>query len=75
VDKLLLLLSVHRASDIRQTQIQTVVPLVPDPNFTNAAIAMFKNYKLPGTDQILADLIQAGGETLWFEIHKLVNSI
>jgi hypothetical protein len=36
---------------------------------------MFKNYKLPGSDQILTDLIQAGGGTLWFEIHKLGNSI
>jgi hypothetical protein len=33
-----------------------------------------KRYKLPGSDQILAELIQAGGETLWSEIHKLLNS-
>jgi hypothetical protein len=34
-----------------------------------------KSYKSPGIDQILAELIQAGGETLWSEIHKLINSI
>jgi hypothetical protein len=34
-----------------------------------------KRYKLPGSDQILAKLIQAGGETLLAEIHKLVHSI
>jgi hypothetical protein len=32
-------------------------------------------YKSPGTDQILAEQIQAGGKTLRCEIHKLINSI
>jgi hypothetical protein len=31
--------------------------------------------KLQGNDQILDELIQAGGATLQFEIHKLNNSI
>jgi hypothetical protein len=31
--------------------------------------------KSPGIDQILAELIQAGGETLHSEIRKLFNSI
>jgi hypothetical protein len=40
------------------------------------AIALLKNYTiLPGSDQILAELIQARGKTLQFEIHKLINSI
>jgi hypothetical protein len=30
-------------------------------------------YKSPDCDQILVDLVQAGGETLWYEIHKLIN--
>jgi hypothetical protein len=30
---------------------------------------------LKGSDQIPAELIQAGGETLWPLIHKLINSI
>jgi hypothetical protein len=34
-----------------------------------------KRYKSPGSDEIPAQLIQAGGETLWSEIHKLINSI
>jgi hypothetical protein len=34
-----------------------------------------EKYKSPGNDQIPAELIQAGGETLWFEIHKLINFI
>jgi hypothetical protein len=39
------------------------------------AIAKLKKYKSPGSDQILAELIQAGGETLQSEIHKLINCI
>jgi hypothetical protein len=35
----------------------------------------FKSYKSPGTDQIPAELIKAGGETLCSEIHKLIFSI
>jgi hypothetical protein len=34
-----------------------------------------KRYKSPGSDQIPAELIQAGGETLRSKIHKLINSI
>jgi hypothetical protein len=34
-----------------------------------------KRNKSPGIDQIPAELIQAGGETLRFEIHKLNNFI
>jgi hypothetical protein len=32
-------------------------------------------YKSPGSDQIPAELIQAGGEMLLSPIHKLINSI
>jgi hypothetical protein len=34
-----------------------------------------KKYKLPCNIQILAELIHAGGETLWYEIHKLIKSV
>jgi hypothetical protein len=34
-----------------------------------------KKYKSPGRDQIPAELIQAGGEILLSEIHKLINSV
>jgi hypothetical protein len=34
-----------------------------------------KKYKSPGSDLIPEELIQAGGETLQSEIHKLINSI
>jgi hypothetical protein len=35
------------------------------------AIAKLKSYKSPGSDQIPAELIQAGGDILHSKIHKL----
>jgi hypothetical protein len=34
-----------------------------------------KKYKSPGSVQIPAELIQAGGEILLSAIHKLINSV
>jgi hypothetical protein len=34
-----------------------------------------KSYKSPGTDNIPTELIKAGGETLYSEIHRLISSI
>jgi hypothetical protein len=34
-----------------------------------------ESYKSPGTDQIPAESIKAGGETLYYGIHKLIRSI
>jgi hypothetical protein len=39
------------------------------------AIEKWKSYKSSHIDQIPAELIQAGGETLQSEIHKPINSI
>jgi hypothetical protein len=39
------------------------------------AIAKLKKYKSLGSDQMAAEMIQAGGETLLFAIHKLINSL
>jgi hypothetical protein len=57
---------VHNVSDVRQIEVQTAEPLVPGPNHLEfeIAIAKFKKYKSPGSDKILAETIQAGGETL-----------
>jgi hypothetical protein len=70
-------LNVHRVSDVRQIEIHTTEPLVPDPSPFEVEIAIekFEKYKLPGRDHIPAELIQAGGETLQTEIHKLINSV
>ncbi|PNF23951.1 hypothetical protein B7P43_G10044 [Cryptotermes secundus] len=71
------LLNVHRVSDIRQTEIDTAEPLIPDssPFEVESAIAKLKRYKSPGSDQIPAELIQEGGEILHSKIHNLITSI
>jgi hypothetical protein len=62
---------------MRQVEIHTAEPLVPEPSPLEAeiAIAKLKKYKSPDYDQIPAEVNQAGGETLQSEIHKLINSI
>jgi cytochrome b len=79
VDELLLSAIKCRADGgIRQTEIQTTEPFVPEPNSfseVEVAIGKLKRYKLPGADQIPAELIQAEGETLYSEIHKLIKLI
>jgi hypothetical protein len=75
------LLNVHGVKDVRQTEIHTAEPLVPEPSSSEVEITIekFKRYKSPGIYQILAELIQAGGggggEALHSEIHKLINCI
>jgi hypothetical protein len=39
------------------------------------ATGKLKRHKPLGTDQIPAEFIKAGGETLYSEIHKLIHSI
>jgi hypothetical protein len=57
------LLNVHNVSDVRQTEVHTVEPLAPGPSRPEVEIAIvkLKKYKSPGSDQIPAELIQAGG--------------
>jgi hypothetical protein len=71
------LFSVHNFSDVRQIEIHTAEPLVPGPSHfeVEISIAKLKNYKSPGSDQILAELYQAGGKALVSVIHKLIISI
>ena len=56
------LLNVNEVNDIRQAEIHTVEPLVPEPSATEVELAIekLKNYKSPGIDQIPAELIKAG---------------
>jgi hypothetical protein len=42
---------------------------------TEPAIAKLRKHKSPGSDQIPAELIQAGGKILLSAIHKLINSV
>jgi hypothetical protein len=71
------LLNVHGAGGVRQTEMHTAEPFVPEPSASEAEVGIgkLKRYKSPGVDQILAELIQAGGGTLRSEIHKLIKLI
>jgi hypothetical protein len=57
-----------------QTEIHTAEPFVPEPSAAEVEVAIrkLKRYKAPGSDQFPAELIQAGGETLRCDIHKLI---
>jgi hypothetical protein len=63
--------------DVRQTEMQTAKPFVPEPSASVAEVAVgkLKSYKPPGVDHIPVELIQAGGETLHLEIRKLIELI
>jgi hypothetical protein len=71
------LLKVHGVNDVRQTEIHTAEPLVPEPSDSEVEIAIekLKTLKSPGIDQIPAELIKAEGRTIRSESHKLINSI
>jgi hypothetical protein len=57
--------------------IYDVMPFVPERSLVEVEISIgkLKSYKSPGTDQIPAELIKAGGETLCSEIHRLICCI
>jgi hypothetical protein len=65
------LLNVHGAGGVRHTEMHIAEPFVPEPSASEVEVAIGKlqRYKSPGVDEIPAELIQAGGETLHSEIH------
>jgi hypothetical protein len=71
------LLNVHEVNDVRQTEIHTAEPLVPDPRALEVEIDIekLKRHKSPGIDQIPVELIKAVGSKIRFEICKFINSI
>jgi hypothetical protein len=68
------LVNVHRVSDIKHVEVHTAELLLPDPSPLRLKFlfAKLKRCKLPGSDQIQAELIRAGGETLQPDINKLI---
>jgi hypothetical protein len=70
-------LNVHGVSDVRQIEIHTADYLIPDPRpfEFQIAVAKMKRYKSAGSDQILAELIQGGGEILCSKVHTLINFV
>ena len=71
------LFNVHGLKDVRQAEIHTTGPLVPEPSAAEVELAIdkLKSHKSPGIDHIPAELIKAGGKTICLEIHKLITSI
>jgi len=67
----------HGINDVRQREIHTAEPLVPEPSAFEVEMAMqkLKRHKSPGIYQIPTDFIKAGGRTICSEIHKLINSV
>jgi hypothetical protein len=65
------ILNVHGVSDVRQAEIHTAERLVPEPSALEIELAIekIKSYKLPGIDQIPAELIKARGRTIRCAIH------
>jgi hypothetical protein len=53
----------HGVHDM-QMGIHIAEPLVPEPSLIEVEKLLLKRYKSPGSDQIPAELIKAGGETL-----------
>jgi hypothetical protein len=69
-------LNVHEVHNVRQMDIQMAEPLVPEPSLVEVEIAIgkLKSYKSLGADQIPAELMKAGCETICSEINKLICS-
>ena len=60
------ILNVRGVRDVRQAEIHTAEPLVPEPSVLEVELAIekLKSHKSPGIDQIPAELIKAGGSTI-----------
>jgi len=70
------LFNVHGVKDVVQAEIHTEEPLVPEPSASDFELTIdkVKSHKSPGINQILAELIKAGGITSCLEIHELITS-
>jgi hypothetical protein len=71
------ILNVHGVSEVRQAEIHTAEPLVPEPSALEVELAIEKleSHKSPGINQIPAEMIKAGSRTIRCAIHKLIISI
>jgi hypothetical protein len=67
----------HGVNDVRQREIHTAEPLVPEPSACQFEmdIGKIKKKQTPDIDQIPEELIKAWGSTICSDIHKLINSI
>jgi hypothetical protein len=70
-------LNVQGVNDVRQTEIYTAEPLVPELSAFGIELGIdkLKRHISPGIDQISAEMNKAGGRTIHSEIYKLTNFI
>ena len=59
-------MNVHRVYEVRQTELHTTEPLLPEPSgfHDKLAIEKLKRHKSPGVDQIPAELLRQALEQL-----------
>jgi hypothetical protein len=71
------LLNIHGVNDVRQTEIYTAEPLVPDTSALKFRVAVEKlrRHKSPFINQIVAELMKARVRTILSEIHKLISFV
>jgi hypothetical protein len=64
---------IHEVKDVTQNEINTAKQLGTQTGVSGleTAIKKLKTYKLPGTDQILKELIRTRGRVVHSEIYKL----
>ena len=67
-------MKVHGFNEVRQTEIHTAEPLVPEPSASEVELVIEKpkSHKSTGIDQTPAELFEAGGKTIRCEIHELI---
>jgi hypothetical protein len=78
VEELLLsAVELHGAGDVRQNEMQIAELFLPEPSALEVEVptGKLKVYESRGFDQIPAELIQAGEETLRSEVPKLIKLI
>jgi len=70
-------LNIHGINYVRQREIHTGEPTVPEPSacVVELATEKLKSNKSPGINQISAELFTAGGTTIRYEIHKFIISV
>ena len=61
----------HEVNDVRQTEIQTTKPLLPQPKVFEIEMDTkeLNTQNSPGTDKIPTQLIQAGGKAVHYDTH------
>ena len=70
-------MNVHGFSDVRQAEIHTAEPLVPETNALDFELIIenLESHETPGIDQMPAELIKAGGSTIRCAIFELIIAI